>query len=177
MYCVLNIKMLEITKVNLSVNSKYELRKPSKALPSMRFVYRSYSRASACLILVNQATTTMFCCCFSLVSSPMNCGSLLSDPRQSIDEPVIVTSFPSPSCRSHSFCAKAEYTEFVTNMSITIDKILAASPSTERGRSTQLSSDPKGERIAYAVSVLHCPRSRCLLTYLVVRQIYISSLH
>jgi hypothetical protein len=38
-------------------------------------------------------------------------------------------------------------------MSIVIDKILAASPSTERGRPTQLSSDPKGERIAYAVSV------------------------
>ncbi|KAH9223420.1 hypothetical protein DL95DRAFT_431393 [Leptodontidium sp. 2 PMI_412] len=35
-------------------------------------------------------------------------------------------------------------------MSITIDKILAASPNTERGRPTQLSSDPKGERIAYA---------------------------
>lgn len=38
-------------------------------------------------------------------------------------------------------------------MSIVIDKILAAAPSTERGRPTQLSSDPKGERIAYAVSV------------------------
>jgi hypothetical protein len=38
-------------------------------------------------------------------------------------------------------------------MSIVIDKILAASPNTERGRPTQLSTDPKGERIAYAVSV------------------------
>ena len=37
-------------------------------------------------------------------------------------------------------------------MSIAIDKILAASPNTERGRPTQLSSDPKGERLAYAVS-------------------------
>ena len=37
-------------------------------------------------------------------------------------------------------------------MSIVIDKILAASPNTERGRPTQLSTDPKGERIAYAVS-------------------------
>ncbi|TAQ89411.1 hypothetical protein B7494_g2290 [Chlorociboria aeruginascens] len=35
-------------------------------------------------------------------------------------------------------------------MSITIDKILAAQPTTERGRPTQLSADPKGERIAYA---------------------------
>ncbi|KAF4636320.1 hypothetical protein G7Y89_g1758 [Cudoniella acicularis] len=35
-------------------------------------------------------------------------------------------------------------------MSIVIDKILAASPNTERGRPTQLSTDPKGERIAYA---------------------------
>ncbi|TVY29560.1 putative WD repeat-containing protein [Lachnellula hyalina] len=35
-------------------------------------------------------------------------------------------------------------------MSIKIDKILAASPNTERGRPTQLSTDPKGERIAYA---------------------------
>ncbi len=37
-------------------------------------------------------------------------------------------------------------------MSIVIDKILAASPVTERGRPTQLSADPKGERLAYAVS-------------------------
>ncbi|RDW91154.1 hypothetical protein BP5796_02319 [Coleophoma crateriformis] len=35
-------------------------------------------------------------------------------------------------------------------MSITSDKIFAASPVTERGRPTQLSADPKGERIAYA---------------------------
>lgn len=37
-------------------------------------------------------------------------------------------------------------------MSVTIEKILAAAPTTERGRPTQLSTDPKGERIAYAVS-------------------------
>lgn len=42
-------------------------------------------------------------------------------------------------------------------MSIALDKILAASPNTERGRPTQLSSDPKGERLAYAVSDSHCP--------------------
>ncbi|RKF62733.1 putative WD repeat-containing protein C9G1.05 [Erysiphe neolycopersici] len=35
-------------------------------------------------------------------------------------------------------------------MSIDIRQILAASPNTERGRPTQLSTDPKGERIAYA---------------------------
>ncbi|KAK2625138.1 hypothetical protein QTJ16_005507 [Diplocarpon rosae] len=35
-------------------------------------------------------------------------------------------------------------------MSIVVDKILAASPNTERGKPTQLSADPKGERIAYA---------------------------
>ncbi|TVY21724.1 putative WD repeat-containing protein [Lachnellula arida] len=35
-------------------------------------------------------------------------------------------------------------------MSLKIDKTLAASPNTERGRPTQLSTDPKGERIAYA---------------------------
>ncbi|PQE05767.1 WD domain-containing protein [Rutstroemia sp. NJR-2017a BVV2] len=35
-------------------------------------------------------------------------------------------------------------------MSIVIDKIIAPSPNTERGRPTQLSCDPKGERIAYA---------------------------
>ncbi|OWP03630.1 hypothetical protein B2J93_3251 [Marssonina coronariae] len=35
-------------------------------------------------------------------------------------------------------------------MSIFVEKILAASPSTERGKPTQLSADPKGERIAYA---------------------------
>ncbi|KAH8820946.1 quinon protein alcohol dehydrogenase-like superfamily [Xylogone sp. PMI_703] len=35
-------------------------------------------------------------------------------------------------------------------MSIAISQILAASPKTERGRPTQLSSDPKGERLAYA---------------------------
>ncbi|KAL3424389.1 WD repeat-containing protein C9G1.05 [Phlyctema vagabunda] len=35
-------------------------------------------------------------------------------------------------------------------MSIVSNKILAASPGTERGRPTQLSTDPKGERIAYA---------------------------
>jgi hypothetical protein len=37
-------------------------------------------------------------------------------------------------------------------MSITIEKILAASPATARGQPTQLSTDAKGERIAYAVS-------------------------
>ena len=36
--------------------------------------------------------------------------------------------------------------------SITIDKILAPLPATTRGQPTQLSSDPKGERLAYAVS-------------------------
>ncbi|KAK7753935.1 WD40 repeat-like protein [Diatrype stigma] len=35
-------------------------------------------------------------------------------------------------------------------MSVTIEKILAASPVTIRGQPTQLSTDPKGERIAYA---------------------------
>ncbi|KUJ15721.1 WD40 repeat-like protein [Mollisia scopiformis] len=35
-------------------------------------------------------------------------------------------------------------------MSIAINKIFAATPSTERGRPTQLSADSKGERIAYA---------------------------
>lgn len=39
-----------------------------------------------------------------------------------------------------------------STMSLSINKILAASPNTERGRPTQLSTDPKGERIAYAVS-------------------------
>ena len=39
-------------------------------------------------------------------------------------------------------------------MSLAINKILAASPNTERGRPTQLSTDPKGERIAYAVSAM-----------------------
>lgn len=47
-------------------------------------------------------------------------------------------------------------------MSITIDKILAASPDTQRGRPTQLSCDPKGERIAYAVRVyLEVLTSKC----------------
>ncbi|TQS38724.1 hypothetical protein Golomagni_00765 [Golovinomyces magnicellulatus] len=35
-------------------------------------------------------------------------------------------------------------------MSVSLRNILAASPSTERGRPTRLSADPKGERIAYA---------------------------
>ncbi|KAI0472598.1 WD40 repeat-like protein [Xylariaceae sp. FL0804] len=35
-------------------------------------------------------------------------------------------------------------------MSFTIEKILAASPATDRGQPTQLSTDAKGERIAYA---------------------------
>ncbi|KAH8671086.1 WD domain-containing protein [Xylariales sp. PMI_506] len=35
-------------------------------------------------------------------------------------------------------------------MTITIEKILAASPATIRGQPTPISSDPKGERIAYA---------------------------
>ncbi|KAI5860144.1 WD40 repeat-like protein [Durotheca rogersii] len=35
-------------------------------------------------------------------------------------------------------------------MSLTIEKILAASPVTTRGQPTQLSTDPKGERLAYA---------------------------
>ena len=36
--------------------------------------------------------------------------------------------------------------------SISIDRVLAASPVTVRGQPTQLSADPKGQRIAYAVS-------------------------
>lgn len=40
-------------------------------------------------------------------------------------------------------------------MPIEIEKILAAAPATTRGQPTQLSCDPKGERIAYAVSVAH----------------------
>ncbi|RYP67162.1 hypothetical protein DL771_007390 [Monosporascus sp. 5C6A] len=35
-------------------------------------------------------------------------------------------------------------------MSITIEKVLAATPATTRGQPVQLSADPKGERIAYA---------------------------
>lgn len=38
--------------------------------------------------------------------------------------------------------------------SVTIDRILAAVPATTRGQPTQLSVDPKTQRIAYAVS---CP--------------------
>jgi hypothetical protein len=41
-------------------------------------------------------------------------------------------------------------------MSIVIEKILAASPGTQRGQPTQLSTDSKGERIAYAVSIATC---------------------
>lgn len=47
----------------------------------------------------------------------------------------------------------AGYPRVLLKMSIVIEKILAASPNTERGRPTQLSTDPKGERIAYAVSI------------------------
>jgi hypothetical protein len=39
-------------------------------------------------------------------------------------------------------------------MSVTIEKILAASPATQRGQPTQLSTDAKGERIAYAVCLV-----------------------
>lgn len=35
--------------------------------------------------------------------------------------------------------------------SISIDRILAAVPTTTRGQATQLSADAKGQRIAYAV--------------------------
>jgi hypothetical protein len=42
-------------------------------------------------------------------------------------------------------------------MSVEIEKILAAAPATTRGQPTQLSCDPKGERIAYAVSILSAP--------------------
>jgi hypothetical protein len=43
-------------------------------------------------------------------------------------------------------------------MSIVIEKIFAASPATARGQPTQLSADPKGERIAYAVSEISLSR-------------------
>jgi hypothetical protein len=53
-------------------------------------------------------------------------------------------------------------------MSIVIDKILAASPTTTRGQPTQLSTDPKGERIAYAVSgQFPNMRERILMIHLV----------
>lgn len=45
-------------------------------------------------------------------------------------------------------------------MSIELEKILAAAPATTRGQPTQLSCDPKGERIAYAVSTRSTPRRR-----------------
>jgi len=45
-------------------------------------------------------------------------------------------------------------------MSIVIEKILAASPTTARGQPTQLSADPKGERITYAVSKQSLSRRR-----------------
>ena len=38
--------------------------------------------------------------------------------------------------------------------SITVDRILAAIPATTRGQPTQLSTDAKGLRIAYAVSAI-----------------------
>lgn len=37
--------------------------------------------------------------------------------------------------------------------SITLDRNFAAAPSTTRGQAVQLSADPKGQRIAYAVSL------------------------
>jgi hypothetical protein len=40
-------------------------------------------------------------------------------------------------------------------MSIELETILAANPATTRGQPTVLSSDAKGERIAYAVRI-HC---------------------
>jgi hypothetical protein len=48
-------------------------------------------------------------------------------------------------------------------MSIAIEKILAASPTTSRGQSTQLSTDSKGERIAYAVCE-HLQKDESMLT-------------
>lgn len=40
----------------------------------------------------------------------------------------------------------------MTSPAITINQILAAAPATTRGQPTQLSTDSKGQRIAYAVS-------------------------
>lgn len=40
---------------------------------------------------------------------------------------------------------------------ITLERILAAVPSTTRGQPTQLSADAKGQRLAYAVCP--CPRT------------------
>lgn len=40
---------------------------------------------------------------------------------------------------------------------ITIDRILAAVPSTTRGQATQLSADSKGQRLAYAVRSFTTP--------------------
>ena len=45
-------------------------------------------------------------------------------------------------------------------MSIVIEKILAASPATVRGQPTPLSTDSKGERVAYAVSSNFCPEQQ-----------------
>lgn len=55
-------------------------------------------------------------------------------------------------------------------MSISLRNILAAAPSTERGRPTRLSADPKGERIAYAVSLPF--RGESLYTLLISCFIY-----
>ena len=48
-------------------------------------------------------------------------------------------------------------------MSIVVEKILAASPATTRGQPTQLSADPKGERITYAVSEQSLSRKERIL--------------
>jgi hypothetical protein len=83
----------------------------------------------------------------------------LTPPRTPYDTPyqlhfLLHFAFP-----SHSY-QKPDALNLFPAMSITIDKILAASPNTERGRPTQLSSDPKGERIAYAVSIIDSADAR-----------------
>jgi len=63
-------------------------------------------------------------------------------------------------------------------MSIVIEKILAASPTTIRGQPTQLSTDPKGERIAYAVSIefYHTKHSYANLKYKSGKSIFIRNI-
>lgn len=68
--------------------------------------------------------------------------------------------------------------------SITLDRILAAAPTTTRGQPTQLSVDSKGQRIAYPVSeALELPAVSLLNPFVnlsyqnLVREIYLRPLH
>jgi hypothetical protein len=110
------------------------------------------------------------CCTTRLhgtTSHNRNSGRLVSRaPSASIQHnTAILCSLPPAPCHLSQVCLAAPSPRFPLRLPLLTptDAIWAASPTTTRGQPTPLSSDPKGERIAYAVG-LPCSHLHVIFT-------------